>query len=52
MDDRAYTAAMSAYALQCERRKNITGKRRTKADKSLVSSLTIRKGRRYSMFDE
>lgn len=51
-DDRAYTAAMSAYALQCERRKNITGKRRTKADKSLVSSLTIRKGKRYSMFDE
>lgn len=49
-DDRAYTMAMSAYALQCERRKNITSKRKPKADKTLVDSLVIRKGKRYSMF--
>lgn len=50
-DDRAYTAAMSAYALQCERRKNITGRKKPKADKSLVKSLTIRKAKVYSMFE-
>ena len=49
-DDRAYTMAMSAYALQCERRKNITSKRKPKTDKTLVDSLVIRKGKRYSMF--
>lgn len=50
-DDRAYTMAMSAYALQCERRKNITSKRKPKADKSLVQSLIIRKGVRRSVFE-
>lgn len=50
-DDRAYTMAMSAYALQCERRKNITSKRKPKADKSLVQSLIIRKGVRHSVFE-
>ena len=49
-DDRAYCMAMASYALQCERRKNITSKRKPKADKSLVQSLTIRKGVRHSMF--
>lgn len=50
-DDRAYTAAMSVYALQCERRKKITGRKKPKADKSLVQSLTIRKAKVYSMFE-
>ena len=49
-DDRAYTMAMSAYALQCERRKNITTKKRNTNSKSLVSSLTIRRGKRNSFF--
>ena len=49
-DDRAYCMAMASYALQCERRKNITSKKKPKADKSLVQSLTIRKGVRHSMF--
>ncbi len=51
-DDRAYTAALASYALQCERRKFITNKKRPKADKSLVQSLTIRRGRIGSMFDD
>lgn len=51
-DDRAYTAALASYALQCERRKFITNKKRPKADKSLVQLLTIRKGRIESMFDD
>lgn len=52
-DDRAYTLAMCSYALQTERRKHITQKQRPKMEaKKLVSSLTIRKGRRRSMFDE
>lgn len=50
-DDRAYVMAMSAYALQCERRKNITAKRKPASSKSLVQNLTIRKGVRYSMFE-
>lgn len=50
-DDRAYTAAMSVYALQCERRRKITGRKKPKADKSLVQSLTIRKAKVYSMFE-
>lgn len=51
-DDRAYTCCMVSYALQCERRKYITNKQRPKTDKSLVQSLTIRKGRISSMFDD
>ncbi|WP_270425507.1 hypothetical protein [Blautia intestinalis] len=51
-DDRAYTCCMVSYALQCERRKFITNKKRPKADISLVQSLTIRKGRISSMFDD
>ena len=51
-DDRAYVTAMCSYALQCERRKFITNKKRPTADKSLVQLLTIRKGRIGSMFDD
>ena len=52
-DDRAYTCCMCSYALQQERRKNITQKKRPKADaKSLVSSLTIRGAKRPSSFGE
>ena len=43
---------MVSYALQCERRKFITSKRKPKTDISLVQSLTIRKGRIGSMFDD
>lgn len=50
-DDRAYVTCMCAYALQKERRKNITAKRKPKADKSLVQKLTIRKGIVHSMFE-
>lgn len=51
-DDRAYTCCMVSYALQCERRKFITNKKRPKADISLVQSLTIRRGRIGSIFDD
>ena len=51
-DDRAYTACMCSYALQCERRKNITQKKKPVKDaRSFVSSLTIRKAKRHSMFE-
>lgn len=50
-DDRAYVTCMCSYALQVERRKNITDKRKPKTDKSLVQKLTIRKGIVHSMFD-
>ncbi len=50
-DDRAYVTCMCSYALQVERRKNITDKRKPKTDKSLVQKLTIRKGVVHSMFD-
>lgn len=45
-DDRAYTACMASYALMCERRKNITQRKRPQSDASdFVNSLTIRKAR-------
>lgn len=50
-DDRAYVTCMCSYALQTERRKNITAKREPKVDKSLVQKLTIRKGVVHSMFE-
>lgn len=50
-DDRAYVTCMCSYALQVERRKNITDKRKPKTDKSLVQKLTIKKGIVHSMFD-
>ena len=52
-DDRAYVMCMCSYALQCERRKNITQKKRPKTDAlSFVSSLTIRSAKRQSLFDD
>ena len=52
-DDRAYTAALCSYALQCERRKNITQRRRPKDNpSSFVHSLTMRKAKRHSLFDD
>lgn len=51
-DDRAYTACMCGYALQCERRKNITQRKKPEKDaRSFVSSLTMRKAKRHSMFE-
>lgn len=51
-DDRSYCMCMSAYALQQQRRKNITNKKRdTIANKNLVDCLPIRKGVRRSLFD-
>ena len=51
-DDRAYTCCMLCYALMCERRKNITQKKRPKTDaQALISSLTIRPAKRLSAFD-
>lgn len=49
-DDRAYTMALSAYALQCERRKHLTQRKKTIDSKSLVNALTMRKGYRASSF--
>ena len=52
-DDRAYTMVMCAYALQQERRKNITQKKRPQSDvTSLVSSLTIRRAKLPTSFGE
>lgn len=52
-DDRAYTACMCSYALQCERRKNITQRRKPKDNpSSFVRSLTMRKAKRHSLFDD
>jgi len=52
-DDRAYVMCMCSYALQKERRKNITQRKRPQTDvKSLVSSLTIRGAKRPSCFGE
>ena len=50
-DDRAYTACMASYALMCERRKNITQKKRLKSASNLVDILPMRQGKRYSIFD-
>ena len=48
-DDRAYTMVMCAYALQQERRKNITQKQRPKTE-NLVQQLIIRPAKRHSNF--
>ena len=51
-DDRAYTCCMLSYALMCERRKNITSKKRPKTDtQTLISSITIRPAKMLSAFD-
>lgn len=52
-DDRAYTMCMAAYALQCERRKYITNRKRPDTDDpNLLSQLTIRRGKRFSSFND
>lgn len=51
-DDRAYTCCMCSYALQQERRKHITQRKRPNSDQNLVSSLTIRAARRPSTFGD
>ena len=51
-DDRAYTACMASYALQEERRKKITQRKKPKESANdFVQSLTMRKAKRHSMFD-
>lgn len=51
-DDRAYVAAMSCYALMCERRKNITNRKKPKKKDlaSLLASQTRKATRRISVF--
>lgn len=49
-DDRAYTAALLSYALMCERRKNITQRRKIVSTESLISKLQIRQPKRNSAF--
>lgn len=49
-DDRAYTAALLSYALMCERRKNITQRRKNTSSASLISKLQIRQPKRNSAF--
>ena len=49
-DDRAYTAALASYALMCERRKNITS-RRKKPMEDLADLLPIKMTKRRSYFD-
>lgn len=46
-DDRAYTCCMAGYALMCERRKNITSRKR-KSSSNLVNRLPIKKAKRKS----
>lgn len=52
-DDRAYTCCMAAYALMCERRKNITQSKRYNDNyvKDLLNMMPIRKGKRKSAFN-
>lgn len=45
-DDRAYTCCLASYALMCERRKNITSKRRKTATQELADLLPIRTPKR------
>lgn len=50
-DDRAYTACLASYALMCERRKNITQKKRTQPTSDIskyFSARAPRKSTRYS----
>lgn len=49
-DDRAYTAALASYALMCERRKNITSRKKKSAE-DLVDILPIKMAKRKSYFD-
>ena len=52
-DDRAYTACMLSYSLMCERRKNITQRKRPQeSTKSLLSKLSINQPKRISSFSK
>lgn len=52
-DDRAYTACMLSYSLMCERRKNITQRKRPQeSTQSLLSKLSINQPKRISSFSK
>ncbi len=48
-DDRAYTCCMASYALMCERRKNITSKKR-KQETNYNELFAIRQPRKVTRF--
>ena len=50
-DDRSYTACMASFGLMCERRKNITQRKKPNNTQNLVDRLPIRQGKRFSMFN-
>lgn len=50
-DDRSYTCCMTSFALMCERRKNITQRKRSTNTSNLVNRLPIHRGKRFSMFN-
>lgn len=50
-DDRSYTCCMASFALMCERRKNITQRKRPTNTSNLVNRLPIHRGKRFSMFN-
>lgn len=47
-DDRAYTCCLASYALMCERRKNITSRKKNQDVSSFVNLLPIRTPKRKS----
>jgi hypothetical protein len=49
-DDRSYTACMISYGLMCERRKNITNRKRQSNTDNLVQRLPIRPAKRIGSF--
>lgn len=51
-DDRAYTSCMAAYALMCERRKNMSERKKYDKDyvRDMLKMMPIKKGKRNSMF--
>ncbi len=50
-DDRAYTCCLAAYALMCERRKNIMLPKKKSNNINLLDCLPVRKGKRFSMLN-
>ena len=52
-DDRSYTCCMASFALMCERRKNITQRKRSSENPStLLSKLSINQPKRQSSFSK
>jgi len=49
-DDRAYTCCLASYALMCERRKNITSRKRKPTTTNLADLLPIKTPKRSSYF--